>query len=53
MPRRSCVCEKAYLLYEGVANLYIHIDLAVRRIIVGDFFGTIYFNFKKRREGRH
>ena len=30
------VCENAYLLYEGVANLYVH-DLAIRRLTVGDF----------------
>jgi hypothetical protein len=36
------VCEKAYLLYEGVANLYIH-DLAIRRLLVGDFFGHDVF----------
>ena len=33
------VCENAYLLYEGVANLYVH-DLAIRRLTVGDFFWT-------------
>ena len=43
------VCEKAYLLYEGVANLYIH-DLAIRRIIVGDFFGHDIFLTSKREE---